>query len=174
MKFIELLCQRRSIRDYKKEKISKEVLDEIIMAGLLSPSGRNIQSTSFVAVDDKEVLAALSEARVCSAQMLNHASAAIIVIGDTSKSDVWIEDACITMTNMQLNATDLGAGSCWIQIRNRDSVKNNSSSIFIKELLNIPDNYEVEAILSLGIIKDPKKPHLRSEADLKRVHYNKY
>lgn len=43
MNFLDLLKHRRSIRQYKEEAVSKEALEAIVEAGLLSPSGRNIR-----------------------------------------------------------------------------------------------------------------------------------
>ena len=56
------------------------------------------------------------------------------------------------MTIMQLEAETLGLGSCWIQIRNRMAQgEEQTSNDFVKELLHIPEQYEVLAILALGV-----------------------
>ena len=43
MDFLDLLKQRRSYRKYTVEPVEKELLDKIVEAGLLAPSGRNIK-----------------------------------------------------------------------------------------------------------------------------------
>ena len=80
MNFLDLLKHRRSIRQYKEEAVSKEALEAIVEAGLLSPSGRNIRPWELIVVQKKETLEKMSECRVGSAKMLAGASAAIVVI----------------------------------------------------------------------------------------------
>ena len=83
--------------------------------------------------------------------MLKDADAAIVVIGDTAKSDAWIEDCSITMTLMMLEATEQGVGSCWVQCRGRQTSEGTSTEKFVRALLSIPESYGVLAILSLGM-----------------------
>ena len=56
MNFLDLLKHRRSIRQYKEEAVSKEALEAIVEAGLLSPSGRNIRPWELIVVQKKETL----------------------------------------------------------------------------------------------------------------------
>lgn len=56
MSFLDLLKHRRSIRQYKEEAVSKEALEAIVEAGLLSPSGRNIRPWELIVVQKKETL----------------------------------------------------------------------------------------------------------------------
>ena len=51
--FIEKLKSRRSVRSFKSEMPPKEVIDEIISAGLYAPSGMNRQPVIIVAVTNK-------------------------------------------------------------------------------------------------------------------------
>ena len=46
----EILKNRRSIRKYKPQQVSDEVLDQILEVGLYTPSGMNTQNTVMVAV----------------------------------------------------------------------------------------------------------------------------
>ena len=148
---LELLQKRRSVRKYTAENISQDKLEKILQAGLLAPSSRAIYPVELVAVRDKEMLRKLSECKAAGAAMLINADAAIIVVGDTAKSDVWIEDCSITMTLMMLEATEQGVGNCWVQCRGRKTSEGASTEECIKGLLSIPDNFGVLAILSLGM-----------------------
>jgi septum formation protein len=53
------------------------------------------------------------------AAFLADAAMAVVVMADPLASDVWIEDASIASIMIQLQAEDLGLGSCWIQVRER-------------------------------------------------------
>ena len=73
----------------------------------------------FILVQDKETLEYLSNTRSHGSQILAGANAAIVVTGDNELSDTWIEDCSIAMMIMQLRATELGIGNCWVQVRGR-------------------------------------------------------
>ena len=158
MELLKLLQSRRSIRKYAGERISDETLEKILLAGLLAPSSRAIYPVELVAVRDKEMLRKLSECKAAGAAMLKDADAAIVVIGDTAKSDAWIEDCSITMTLMMLEATEQGVGNCWVQCRGRQTSEGTSTGERIKSLLDIPDNFGVLAILSLGMPAEELAP----------------
>lgn len=167
MELLKLLQSRRSIRKYTDEHISDETLEKILQAGLLAPSSRAIYPVELVAVRDKEMLRKLSECKAAGAAMLKDADAAIVVIGDTAKSDAWIEDCSITMTLMMLEATEQGVGNCWVQCRGRQTSEGTSTGERIKSLLNIPDNFGVLAILSLGM--PAENPETRKLPDINSV-----
>ena len=155
---LDLLMKRRSIRKYKQEPVEAAKLEKIIQAALLSPSSRGRTPWEFVVVQNRETLKALGRCRHPQQAFLPDTPAAIGVLGDTSVTDVWVEDCSIAMTIMQLEAEILGLGSCWIQIRNRTAQgEEQTSNDFVKELLHIPEQYEVLAILALGV-PDEEKP----------------
>lgn len=168
MKLLELLQKRRSVRQYTGEEIPEEALTAILQAGLLAPSGRNRQPWEFIVVRDRAMLEALSVCRPHGAGMLAGADCAIVVAADPAKTDVWCEDCSIAMTCMHLMADHVGLGSCWIQVRLRETPDGDSTSEHIKELLRLPESFEVEAILSLGRISD--HPDMKT---LKELQYNK-
>ena len=158
MELLKLLQSRRSIRKYTGDRISDETLEKILQAGLLAPSSRAIYPVELVAVRDKEMLRRLSECKAAGAAMLKNADAAIVVVGDTAKSDAWIEDCSITMTLMMLEATEQGVGNCWVQCRGRQTSEGTSTEERIRSLLDIPDNFGVLAILSLGMPAEELAP----------------
>ena len=80
MDFLDFLKQRRSYRQYTGEPVEKELLDKIVEAGLLAPSGRNIKPEELIVVTDPELLTQLSRCRKAGSQMLEGAAACIIVI----------------------------------------------------------------------------------------------
>ena len=152
MDLLDILKKRKSIRKYTDENISDDVLNQIIEAGKLAPSGRNKKPVKLVLVKDKEILEYLSNTRSHGSQILAGANAAIVVVGDSELSDTWIEDCSIAMMIMQLRATELGVGNCWVQVRGRylDETGELTADL-IKSKLNIEDKYSVECMLSLGM-----------------------
>lgn len=153
MEFIELINKRHSIREYSEEPVSIENLNKLVECAKLAPSSRNKKPCDFIVVTDKEILSKLAEAKAAGSQMLKKAGGAIIVTGDSSKSDVWVEDCSIAMTYLHLAAVNLGYGSCWIQIRKRETADRTDSGEYIKKMFGLKDGVEVLAVLSLGMIK---------------------
>lgn len=169
MELKETILRRRSSRSYLTESIEENELNSILEAGLLAPSSRNLKSTEFITVTGKEQLSALSRVKAAGGGMLKGASHAIVVIGDSARSDAWIEDGSIAMTQMMLQATELGIANCWVQIRNRGT-ETASADANTKALLGIPESYSILAILSLGYPTEDAVPHTAADADWSKVH----
>ena len=174
MEFIDMLKKRRSIRQYTKEAVTGEQLQLVINAGLLSPSSRSIRPWELIVVQNKDTLQKMSECRVGSAKMLANASAAVVVIANAEKSDVWMEDCSIVMSNMHLMADSLGLGSCWIQGRLRMTPNDTTTEDYLRDLLGYPADYRLEATLSLGIPAEEKAQTELSALSADKIHYEKY
>lgn len=174
MELLEVLEKRRSIRQYTGEAIPDEKLQKILAAGLLSPSSRGIRPWELIVVREKEILKEMSECRIGSAKMLANASAAIVVVADEGKSDVWTEDCSIVMSNMHLMADSLGVGSCWIQGRLRTAADGRTTEEYLRECLGFPENLRLEAILSLGMPAKHAPGYELSDLHTEKVHYEKY
>ena len=106
--------------------------------------------------------------------MIEHADCAIVVVGDTEKSDVWTEDCSAAMANMHLMADCLGIGSCWVQGRLREAADGRTTEAFIRDLLGIPDKYGVAAMLSLGMAKEHPAAYSLDELPMEKVHREKF
>lgn len=172
--FQNLLIRRRSIRKYSEELLSPDEIRKIIEAGLLSPTSKNGHSWEFIAVEEKETLVELAVCKPRSAAFISDAVLAIVVMGNPLISDAWVEDASVAAINMQLQAEELGIGSCWVQVRNRNYSDNITAGEYINELLEIPMPLEVLCVITFG-----KKEKERTPADLnnllwEKVHIGKY
>ena len=159
MDMLEIMRSRRSVRRYTEEKISDEQLKKILSAALLAPSGHSKYPCEFIVVKSRELLEKMSHCRKGVAKMLEGAAAAVVVIADKDKSDTFVEDSCVAMMNMELLATSLGIGNCWIQVRNREAEDDSPSENYLRGILNFPENFACQAILSLGF--PDKEPRAR-------------
>ena len=104
---IELLRNRRSIRKYEDRPVEKEKIDTILQAALMAPSSKRCTPWHFIVVTDKEKLAMMSNSRTMGSAFVANAPAAILVLAEEDKSDVWVEDASIAATLMMFEAIDL-------------------------------------------------------------------
>ncbi|MDE5800266.1 MAG: nitroreductase family protein, partial [Paramuribaculum sp.] len=83
-------------------------------------------------------------------------------------------DASIAASYMQLQAADLGLGSCWIQIRNRFSADGNPAEEYVQQQLLIPDTLPVLCILTLGHPAEERKPQNVDKLLWERVHIGQW
>ncbi|MCM1544455.1 MAG: nitroreductase family protein [Ruminococcus sp.] len=174
MELLKIMKNRRSVRKYTDEKIPQKKLRMILQAGLLAPSSRNIRPVEFIVVEDKDTLKKLAKSKSAGSGMIADAACAVVVIGNASKADAWIEDCSLALGNMLLMAEDLGIGACWVQIRLRKTLLGKASGAYVKNVLGIPDSFEVEAILSLGIAQKSESPRSWDKTEQDKIHLEKF
>ncbi len=172
--FLPLIQKRRSIRKYLEKPVESEKIDQLIEAALRSPSSRGFNPWEFIVVTDKDLLEKLSKAKPHGASFLKNAPLGIVVCADPEKCDVWVEDASIASIFIHLAAESMGLGSCWIQIRKRMHDKTKTAHAYIRDLLNVPENLNVESIVAIGYPAEKKPPHRKEELQYKKVHYGLY
>ena len=171
MDMLEVMRSRRSVRRYTDEKISDDSLKKILSGALLAPSGHSKYPCEFIVVKNRELLEKMSHCRKGVAKMLEGAAAAIVVIADKDKSDTYIEDSCVAMMSMELAATSLGIGNCWIQVRNREAEDDSPSENYLRGLLNFPENFACQSILSLGYPAKPPRVRELDKLNFDKISY---
>lgn len=116
-KTIDDIKNRRSIRKYKPEQISREELEAVIEAGICAPTGMNRQSPIIVAVQDKEDIAYMSringEIMGTGSDPFYGAPTVLVVLADANSKHA-VQDGSLVMGNLMNAAYSLGLGSCWI------------------------------------------------------------
>ena len=172
--FDALLEKRRSIRKYSDRKIEPEVLDALIEAVLRTPSGKSKYPCEYIVVDDPEMLEKLSTAKPHGAALIKGAPLGIVICADHEKSDTCTEDASIAAMILQLAAESLDLGSCWVQLRNRQHKDGRSSQQYAAELLEIPKQYMVQAVVAIGYPAETKAPHPKADLHFHKVHRGRF
>lgn len=170
---MEVIKKRRSIRKFKEEGVSKESLGAIIKAGLFAPSSKSKKPVEFIVVEEKETIKNLKECKSFGTSGLDTAPLVIVIIADSEKSDVWVEDASIAAIMMQLEAESLSLGSVWIQIRKRECA-NGDSEAAVRQVLGIPEKFGVLCLLALGHKAEERQPYEDKDADPFKVHTEVY
>jgi len=146
----DLIISRRSIRQFKQEPVSRDILQKFINASRLAPSAANWQPLEFVVVDEekirKEVFTCLKWAAYIAPEgnpKPGHEPVAYIVVLVNSeireKGFEW--DVGAAIENLILAAWEKGIGSCWLLSVDREK---------LREILNIPENYKIDSVLALG------------------------
>ena len=172
---LQLMLKRRSVRKYTGEAIPEDKVKLILQAGLASATSKNRKPWEFVVVQEKESLKALAQCRAGAAKMLENAGCAIVVFANTDVTpDVWMEDCSIAMSNMHLMADALGLGSCWIQGRCREAENGQSTESFCRELLGVPEQFALEAILSIGVPAERPAGYTVEDLKEEKIHWEKF
>ncbi len=165
MKCIEQILSRRSIRKYKDEPVSEEVLNNILEAGRRSPSATNGQPWHFVVARDQKAKEA------CSFGGFNRftSGASFVVVGFYKQSEVIIEklslmDVTIALQNMVLAGWVQGVGSCWMGAFDEKKLKNT---------LNLPADSRIVGAVAFGIPNEnPSQPTKKPLNEI--VHFDKW
>jgi len=156
---LNVIKQRRSIRNYSDQEIEQEKLDIILESARLAPSASNSQDWFFYVVksrETKEKIAAseplntnqfLRKAPIVivgcerSIGVVDAATGAVLkVVGARNRS--WADvDVTIALEHMVLTATDLGVGSCWVGMFDGRRISG---------ILDMPGDQHIVALLALG------------------------
>ena len=108
---------RRSVRAYKSDSVSEEILDAILEAGTYAPTGGGRQSPTIIAVKSEKYRKKISELNAevmgSNADPYYGAPVVILVLADGS-ANTFVEDGSCVLENMMLAAESLGLGSVWV------------------------------------------------------------
>lgn len=172
--FSELIKNRRSMRKFTDEELTQEEVVTLMKAALMAPTSKRSNAWQFVVVDDKETLQKLSRCKEQASQFIADAALAVVVIADPMGSDVWIEDASIASIYLQLQAEDLGLGSCWVQVRERFAAPGVTSNEYVHDVLDIPLQLQVLSIIAIGHKGIERKPFNEEHLQWEKIHLNRY
>ena len=139
MELKNILDKRRSTRKFSDRKVEKQKLETIVNMTLQAPSSRNSRSTRLWVVEQPELLQHIADMRDYGSAFVKNAAAAILVMGDKTATDLWIDNCAISATILQLSIVDEGLASCWVHVNE-----------FLREKLNIPENYGILCAIALG------------------------
>ena len=153
MDFLTLAADRYSVRKFKDIPVETEIINKILKAGHLAPTGCNYQPQKILVINTKESLENLKGCTKC------HFNAPLAMLICYDKNECWERkydgalsrqtDASIVTTHMMLQAHELGVGSCWIMHFN---------PFAMREIFNIPENYEMAALLVMGYPSEDSEP----------------
>ena len=165
MKCIDQILSRRSIRRYKDEPVSEEVMNNILEAGRLAPSATNNQPWHFVIARSDKAKEA------CDFQSFNSwaKKACFIIVGFYRQSEVIMEklslmDVTIALQNMVVAGWVQGVGSCWMGAFNE---------MKLKCTLELPSDSIIVGAVAFGIpLEIPSQ--LPKKSIKKIAHFDKW
>lgn len=157
MEVEKAIKERRSIRQFKKEKIPENLVEKLIEALIWAPSAGNLQARKFYFVFNEEIKkklaqAALKQDFICQAPLVVVGCANLLKIdwyGARGKNLYVICDVAVAIENLMLQATALGLGSCWVGAFDEKEVV---------KILNLPKNLRPLVILPVGFPNEKPIP----------------
>ncbi|MFH1645734.1 MAG: nitroreductase family protein [Candidatus Omnitrophota bacterium] len=176
MKFLDLVKKRRSVRQYLKKPVPREVIERALEAARFAPSACNSQPWYFVVIDDEANRKAVAEAAFSGAHSMNaFAKDAPVLIAVIRRKSTYaaslgsafrglqfsLIDIGISCEHLTLQAEEDGVGSCWIGWFNESAVK---------RALNISKNEKIDILISLGYPADeiPREKNRKSIDEIRR------
>lgn len=171
MSVMNVIRARRSVRAYKDQPLPEAVLDSVMEAARLAPSGKNLQPWKFILVKDPAMRLKLAEASRAQ-YFIAQAPVIIVACGYPDRCyqrqgnymTSWPIDVSIALDHLMLKAQEEGLGTCWIGAFEETTVK---------ALLQIPPDVKVLALTPLGFPNEA--PADRGRRSLDRILcYEKY
>ena len=150
--FLEIMEKRYSVRSYSDKPVEKQKLDRILRAAQIAPTAVNKQPQRIYVLQSEDALKKASQVTrftfgaplillVCSDTKVGHTMADGQYIGTV--------DASIAMTQMMLEATELGLGTCWVRGFMREDVT---------KVFELPENILPEGMLIVGYPSEDSVP----------------
>jgi len=170
MHISEAIHQKRAVRQFKAEPLSRENMLAILNAGRRAQSSKNTQPWHFIAITDKTILRQLSECGQWAGHLAGAALGVAIVHLDPGEKFQTMFDIGQAAAYMQLAAWELGIGSCLASIYNTDQAR---------QLLGFPEDLHLRIALSFGypleaadLTRPPKTGGRRPLAEV--VHWDRW
>ncbi|MDD5220298.1 MAG: nitroreductase family protein [Candidatus Bipolaricaulis sp.] len=158
------ILQRRSIRRFTGDPVSREKIVTALQAAMAAPSARNLQPWSFLVVTDKASRAAIAKAHPY-AGFAADAEAVIIPFGNKADSPWFDQDMAAATENLLLAIAGLGLGATWCGLD--DTLQDR-----VRALVGIPDGLCPFALIPVGVPAEEKSA--RTQYDEARVHWETY
>lgn len=145
MDFLTFAAARYSVRNFQPQHLPREIIDQILQAGHIAPTGCNYQPQRILVLNSD---ASAEKLKSCTKCHFN-APCAMLVCYDTT--ECWqrkydgqtsgVIDASIVTTHMMLQAHALGIGATWVM---------HFDPFAMRTAFHIPENVEPVALLVMG------------------------
>ena len=171
MELNKAIKERKSVRKFSTKKVDWREIIEAIDYARLAPLAGNIPTIKFIIVDNKEKIKKLTQAS--QQDFFSNVQYVVVVCSDKTqcvrsydeRGDIYArQQAGSLIQNFLLKITELGLATCWVGAFYDTQVK---------QLLNIPDNIDVEAFFPIGYELGKSKQEKKPDLD-KLLFFNKW
>lgn len=168
MDTIKAIQSRSSVRKYKDKKPDWRDILEAINSARFAPMAGGVFTLKFILIDKPEIMQDI--AKWSEQEFIQDASYAVAFVSDPKKTELLYKErgekyqrqqAGASIQNFMLHLTDVGISTCWIGHFNDEK---------IKKLLKIPEDQEIEAIITIGYGKFKPKPK-KEKGDTDKIFF---
>lgn len=163
---LQIVFSRRSIRKYSDQPVSEADITSLLEAGMAAPSAMNKRPWHLVAVTDRDTIRAMAQTPPYG-RTLPDAALVIVVCGDPSVSDWWLQDCTLATENILVAAAALGLGGVFLGCHGKEERERP-----IRRVLDIPDEIGMASVLCIGHSAEAKEP--RTQYDPAQDHRNRW
>jgi len=164
METLQAILTRKVTRKYSRRAVALDQLQKLVEAGRHAMSARNRQPWNFIVVRDAATLAEIGRVTP-NGPFIAEAPAAIVVL-QAKEGRFDAEDCAQAVQNIANAAWDMGLGTC------RPGIANPGR---IKELLGIPEQWEVYTVMPIGYPDEHEPPQKRPlKKHRETTHYERF
>ena len=159
MEFLELVKKRYSVRAYENKSVEDEILEQVLEAARLAPTGSNQQLFQLVVIHTagrEEELRPIYDRDWFVQAPVIICACATPVQGQSYREGVSYRNVAIVMDHLILAATNLGLGTCWIGAFDPTAAR---------KILGLPEEVQPVAFATIGYSSDEPRPKVRKPID---------
>jgi nitroreductase len=149
---LQIVFSRRSIRKYTEQPVSEADITSLLEAGMAAPSAMNRRPWHLVAVTDRHTIQEIARTPPYG-RTLPGAALVIVVCGDPSLSDWWLQDYTLAAENVLIAAAALELGAVFLGCHGKPEREGP-----IRQALGIPDEMGMASVLCIGHLTEGKEP----------------
>ena len=164
MEFENVIRKRQATRKFSNQVVEKEKINNILEAGRIAPTAKNVQPIKIYVVESSEGLEKIDKASPCR----YNAPIVLLVCGDKEQAfskgehSTYEMDACIVATHMMLEATNQELDNIWVEMFDEN---------VLREEFSIPNNLVPVCLLPIGYRDEncPESPNHNRRKELEEI-----
>ena len=164
MEFENVIRKRQATRKFSNQVVEKEKINNILEAGRIAPTAKNVQPIKIYVVESSEGLEKIDKASPCR----YNAPIVLLVCGDKEQAfskgehSTYEMDACIVATHMMLEATNQELDNIWVEMFDEN---------ILREEFSIPNNLVPVCLLPIGYRDEncPESPNHNRRKELEEI-----
>ena len=166
MSLYNLITKKRSIRRFKQDAVSAEMIDKIMESARQAPSGANVQPLRYIVVNTPQMCEKVFPHTAWAGYLKGRGTPEegqrpvlyVFILTDKNLNKNGAKHDCgAAAQNMMLTAWEEGIGSCWIGSLQRED---------LRTLLDIDERYEIDTVIAFGYA-DEKAVSEDADGDIK-------
>ena len=164
MEFENVIRKRQATRKFSNQVVEKEKINNILEAGRIAPTAKNVQPIKIYVVESSEGLEKIDKASPCR----YNAPIVLLICGDKEQAfskgeySTYEMDSCIVATHMMLEATNQELDNIWVEMFDEN---------VLREEFSIPNNLVPVCLLPIGYRNEncPESPNHNRRKELEEI-----